>query len=128
MATAAFAIQTITAQINAVSPNSIRINTFDTSGNPVDVHTGYTIYEARLFPASDMNSDCLAFDLTSQSSAAFDTTGVTLNMTKAQTAAIYAALPVNTNTLVVALSNDSGTTSSLVATGITILNAYGGQL
>jgi len=118
MATPQMIIQSGSKVLIPGSPGSLRINTFNPDGTVLDVHTGYTVGINRAFPQSNPNPGLGAQDVSSQMSAAFDTTGLTLSWTGTQaTNMVNSILTSMQNAHAVALSNDSGTTQSFCYQG-----------
>lgn len=117
MATPFFALQQISTVVRWNSPGTLRLNTFDASGNPINVSTGYTIEAFDAQAQSGTNPASSAVDLSSHVSSAFDATGVTLSWTAAQSEAICTALQTIANNIMVRLTNDSGTTNSILGSG-----------
>lgn len=123
MATPAFSIQTQAITVTKGTPGSVTIPTKDVSGTVVDVSAGYTLGKLTVQPSSNVNPLFADIDLTADVSAAFSTTGVTLSWTAAQASTIAAALPVINNTFGLSISNDAGTTKSLIGlAGLNLAN------
>jgi len=116
-ATPAMQIQSLTMKVRPGNAGLVRINTFDTSGNPLDVHTGFTLAAFKCLSASNANPLTAAVDISGDFTAAFDTTGVTLSYTAAQATTIAGALLGLNNNCSVELSEDGGTTKFDVAVG-----------
>jgi len=79
MATPFLKIQTQGLTVTQDSPGSLFIPTVDAAGNPVDVHTGYTVNKLSMSAQSDNNPYFTPVNIASQMTPTFSTTGVTLN-------------------------------------------------
>ena len=117
MATPILVATSFNAQVIPGNAGTIRINVLDADGAALDVSTGYTVDFFKAAPASDANPEVDPVDLTADFSKVFDATGVNLNYTAAQAATIAAALPTLRSLCSCAISNDSGTTASIAASG-----------
>lgn len=109
----------VSVNFNLIPGNAgkIRIDTLDADGAPLNVSSGYTVDFVACVPQSDANPDKAATDIKTNMTPAFDATGVTLSWTAAQSAAIAAALYTLRNSIGIGLSNDSGSTASVAASG-----------
>ena len=117
MATPILTATSFNAQVIPGNAGSVRINVLDADGAALDVSTGYTLDYFKAFPASDANPEKAPVDLTSNFTATFDETGVLLSYSAAQASTIAAALYTLRSNCGVGLSNDSGTTTSVAASG-----------
>lgn len=116
MATPQFQIQTGNITFLASNPGSLFIPTKDTSGNPVNVSSGYTGVNLTPLPVSAANGGYPGFDLLSNMTVSFGSTGVTLSWTGAQANTISTLLPTVQTAGNLRVSNDSGTTDSIIGT------------
>lgn len=117
MATPFLTVQNANLTVIPGSPGFQRIDTFDSAGAALSVASGYTMEFLNAKPASDANPAVPAVELAANFSKAFDATGVTISWTGAQAATIAAALSTLRSSIGIGLSNDTGTTTSLVANG-----------
>lgn len=114
MSTPQFRVQNPAMNLNLSGPNSFFVPTLDPAGNPIDVHTGYTVASFVLSPLSQPSNQAAAFiDVHTVGSFAFSTTGVTWNLTQAQANAI--AMPTMQCSGLLTLTNDAGVTFSVLA-------------
>jgi hypothetical protein len=108
-----FQIKQVTLQND--NPGSVRIDTFDAAGAPLDVSAGYIIQQIRLAPSSQANTLKNGIDESAEMTAVVDATGLTLTWTAAQATAMYNNLASLQNSGFVRLSNDAGATDSIAA-------------
>jgi len=119
MATPQFTPQTIAPSVSANGSVNVPIPTFNLTGAPVDVSSGYTIAAALQVPAADQNPVLAALDISSAiSGAVFTTTGFSFNLSGIT---LQTIAPTLHGLLSIFISNDSGTTKSLVAQGQTAI-------
>ena len=117
MATPYFRVQTIAPTFMKGQSGSLRINTFDADGAPVDVSSGYTLQKFNLTPPTGFNPNSSIPDVSASFTATFDATGLTLTWTAAQGTTLQGTPKQQTAFATVLISNDSGTTKQLVAQG-----------
>ena len=118
MATPNMLVQSLNATLRNLNAGSFRINTFNPDGSVLDVSSGYTLNRFGCHAASDaLTSGGGGYNLTSDVSAAFDATGLTISWTAAQANTIFGLLQTIHNTAFVEITNDSGTTHQFVAIG-----------
>lgn len=118
MATPAFQIQTTSITVTRNTPGSATVLTKDSSGNAVDVSTGYTLGTMNVAPSANQNSAFADVSIGASMTATFGTTGVTLSWTAAQANTIAGLLPVTNCNYGLSISNDAGTTKSLIGLGL----------
>lgn len=124
MATPFLIVQNVNLTIIPGTPGQQRIDTFDSAGSALSVASGYTVDFVNAVPATDANPLVAPVELVADFSKAFDATGVTLSWTAAQAATIAAALSTLRSSIGIALSNDTGTTATLAASGsLTVENS-----
>jgi hypothetical protein len=117
MATPAMQQQTISLEANKNSPLELRINTFNADGSVLDVSSGYTLQKVFAAGQSNFNPAFGADDITGSFSAAFDSTGLDLSATMAAINSLIGAQNQTQYNVWIWLSNDGGTTQSLLAKG-----------
>lgn len=117
MATPAMLPTNVNFDIIPGNAGQFRVNTLAADGSALDVSSGYTLGKLTFVPSNDANPQKAAQDLDANVSAAFDATGVDISFTAAQASTLAAALYTSTSSVGVLLTNDSGTTHSLAATG-----------
>lgn len=117
MATPAMLVQSLNITVVPGSPGTARIDTFNPDGSALDVSSGYTMDFLNAKPATDSNPLVAPVKLAAQFSKAFNATGLTISWTAAQASAIAAALATSRSSIGVGLSNDTGTTATLAASG-----------
>jgi hypothetical protein len=128
MATPFFQVQTQQITMLPGSPGSLKFLTKDANGVAVDVSSGYTLGALVAQPTGNRNLDNGPIALTSDVTATFSTTGVTIAWTGPQATTISGLLQTTANQFVLGISNDAGTTiTTLAASTLTIQN-YNGAL
>lgn len=117
MATPFFALQSVDMPIVVGAPGSIFIPTVDASGAAIDVSSGYTMTRFDSRPQSDPNTlSTVAYPaISSNCTIAFGATGVTISWTEAQSLLLTHIFDTLRNVAALTISNDSGTTHSLLA-------------
>lgn len=126
MATPFLRLQNFTAEMLLNSPGRIRLNAFDANGDAVDLSSGFTLQYFGCKPSSNGNPGGPASTLTSHVTATFDATGLTISWTDAQSATMVALLLSLQSTAMVSISNDSGTTSTVLGAGLVVYNNING--
>lgn len=117
MATPRMTPVNISFEVIPGNAGGFRVNTLDGDGAALDVSSGFTVGKLNFAPANDSNPLKAAQDLDASISAAFDATGVDITFTGAQASTIANALYTGSSSVALLLTNDSGTTASLAASG-----------
>jgi hypothetical protein len=113
MATPPFAIQNVNASVSTVGATGTTIQANTVPGVAVNISSGYTA-KILVNQASNANPAASPVDITADCGFTYGTTGL-LTIAFAATAGL--ALPGQSCNAAVYLSNDAGTTESLLATG-----------
>lgn len=126
MATPAFSIQSPAVVMNTGQPFSLKFLSLNTATPPVaiDISTGYIVANHQIAPASDVNTKTPGIDLSGIGTHTFSSTGLTWSLTKAQLDSLSAQLTTLHSFMVLELSNDSGTTQSLMVASNVTLNTF----
>lgn len=114
MATPALKQQQANVTLFYNSPGSMRFDTFLPDGTVLDVSSGYTLADLGMVSAVIPNSGFTLPGLLSHITATFDTTGVTISWTDTASIAISNSVPVQTMIGAVKITNDGGTTRSML--------------
>jgi hypothetical protein len=115
MATPQFAIQQLAFNVPEGNPASLVIPATDTTGTNVDISSGYTTKSFKAAPDGDRNPAFPTIDVSGIGSFVYASGSLTWNLTAAQANSLAAALPTVNSQALLRISNDSGTTSAVLA-------------
>lgn len=118
MSTPTFKVQTISVSIIRGQGTKLVIPAQDADGNPIDISTGFAIYDNAGIPSNFGNGQWTGRATTSYpfNSSVFSAAGtLTLLGTPAYVETHFDDAPSQLMTYYVSLTNDSGTTRSLLA-------------
>lgn len=118
MATPQFQVQGPVVTLLPSSPGQARFNALDpVTGNAIDLSSGYTVDGFRVNPLNAPNRAAGATALTSNMTPTFDTTGLTMKWTGAQATTMSGSLNTQQLEYVLTITNDSGSTISVIGEG-----------
>jgi hypothetical protein len=117
MATPAFQLQSVPISIVMKSPGSVFVPTNDPTGAPIDVSSGFTLAGFNCVGTSNWNPGQTPVNLAGLVTATFSTTGVTLSWPESQWVNFNSAMQTISNNYGLSLSNDGGTSKSMLAIG-----------